>query len=530
MGNESNCYALNRNGVKGRNVLALTDEKLITKYQIFCTAEVYIESAVFDAPYVGPHSLPRPLLKIEGRVGKFKLEAPDLVFPSGTKNITLMPNEEEHVTVYYRLSDAEISGLAARGLFCNFEDRGEGYHAPANMVNNVMDIPMNVVYYGIQNEPITLLEVIKPDEIPTETRLNTYYGIFDLAPYEEKVIHELEGKIYPYGLGEPVVALPEADFIIKQREAEARLESQREAAAMEQSYQHNETETVEEIADIKDLPDVHPEDKDITDKINTSIINAASRDEAIHTNKAGFDAKSVVAAVNAEHDAIRAQAEFELESRNGVNYDMQVNKQDTVKAKPNTISDRMELLRKMTENNDSANGEFTNENQGNPYEMLSNSTGMVDDKATSAVEFANEQTEDANKAIRRVDVAMDNKALNEGNTDIAGHGASDNTDSSSSEQGIGFDDVSSLLGGLIPGLGGDAAVSASDVREAQAAKQRQISRMTDVAMDNQALNEGITDIAGHGAVVKPETDRSKDADLLSPSSGAAPSSPDQRFL
>ena len=413
--------AYSAKSVKARNVLAMADPDDVFSVHCFCTAHVNIESARFYEKYMGPNQFHRPYMRLVGSVTDLFLENQGEMFPCGTNSIQFI--EPQSVTINYALSYEEIGLLASRGLYC------KGYTPPDNITGNVMEIPVSVVYKGVYDTPCCFVDIVDQYEIPTSTQLNGYVGLFQVAEVHPDVIAQLEAA--------PLVGLPVPKEYASQYDVQLESEGEfyNEQPTPDQVYNDTYQEEEQEEAPREISPEER-EEIDIIDRVNAKIDNRASDDEITRVNNKADD-KSILDLINAVNSEVAAD-QADADDTQNLYHDTDAAANQTVVGGISKLTDRMSYLKRKAQSD------------------------------------ANEQQNIA----RNNDIAADNIALNEGITDIAGQGAGDGELASFTDK--------------------QKAKS-----EKNAKKQRDIARNNDIAADNMALNEGITDIAGHGAASKP---------------------------
>lgn len=433
----------NGSNVSARNLLAMTpsDDKFVEE-NIPCTARVQVESAHFKQMYRGT-LLSVPYMEILGSIGSVYIEDENRFFPCGTNEMNFMQSQEQPVRARYFLSVQELQDLVGMGLY------EPGFQPPANLINNVIEIPVKVTYRGIYDTPCCIVEVQDAFEIDTATHDavidgkqiegNGYEGIFysceklDITPdrvygFEDNMTY-VRHKIKEENYDKPLDVAPQVETV-------------------------NEPElSDDELAEIKHIEKVNAQIKDATHK-HTSMLEGVDKS----------DVKSFLHAVKAE--AAAQEEANKTEDYYGNDFWNDTPQEEKVKDN-SRLSNSYDLLKTMAEKQVQTDAQLREKEE--------------EKSGKKAAEVA-----------RRTDIASDNMALNEGITDIAGYGSS-----SASE----------------------TPAQIKEKKDAKSGKKAiENARRNDIAADNKALNEGITDIAGQGAASK-ESRAASDlvANLLKPS-------------
>ena len=417
-----------------------------------CTVRVKVTSAFFREEYRGPQLLHKPYMEINGAAQSVFLEKDDSrVFPCGFKELELM--QEQKVRIQWNLSIEELTLLTSKGLFTDYGD----FDVPMNLVGNVIEIPMTIKYTGIYESPVAAVEILDPMEVYTCVRENTYWDIFEAGCYDSKQVED-EKKV---GF----------NFCPLRKDYSVEAEDEQQLMEAEAQTEELPEETVQQST----LED--EEDKAVLSAVD-KLVQMQTADDA--ARRAAVDKKQIATLTARANELKKQQADAE----------------------------RLEREASMSDTIFGVDGEDNRhvDQKRASYEDFKKAVESLDEELAKAEEDANESKE----AARKVDVAMDNQALNAGNDDIAGYAAEQTL---SDEQYLGETD--------------EQKQEREDKKSGKA--QIEAARRQDIAADNKALNEGITDIAGQGASsVKPRRpDKvSTAADLIANLSAAAdPSSP-----
>lgn len=365
----------NGSNVSARNLLAMTpSEDKFVEENIPCTARVFVESAHFKQLYRGT-ALPVPYMEILGNIGSVYIEDGNRLFPCGTNEMNFMQSQEQPVRARYFLSVQELQDLVGMGLY------EPDFQPPANLINNVIEIPVQVTYRGIYDTPCCIVEVQDAFEIDTATHDaevdgkhiegNGYEGIFySCVPFDID-----PNKVYGFttDMGYVRHKVKEENYD-KPLEAISQVEHVAEPELSE-----------EELAEIKHIENVNAQ-------IQTETSKHASKLEGVDKS----DVKSFLHAVKAE--AAAQEEANKTEDYYGNDFWNENPQQEKVK---------------------------DNHRLSNSYDLLKT---MAEKQVQTDAQLREKEDEKNGKkstdVARRMDIAADNMALNAGITDIAGHGAS----------------------------------------------------------------------------------------------------------
>lgn len=415
-----NVSAYNSHGPEAKHILAITDPDDVLSQQMICTARVQVNDAFFYDDYQGPGRLRRPAMKLTGTVSSLFIEDDDdRQFPCGSKEIELMSPQD--VGINYVLSTSELQSLVGMGLF------NDDFQPPENLIGNTLEVPLNVVYKGIYESPCCFIEIVDPGRINTCTKDNHYDGIFMGCRTHPGVIAE-QSADYEYT---KMNVLPDKAF---------------EPAPMPVPTEEPVADEVQTEETPVVMSDEEREEADILGR------TAAKIDEAVvaHTEQQSngareFNAGPLVDEVQREAKAdaeaaaaaARADAPFNDESDSGV-----IDGPHIV-----TISDKIAKLKEKardyvgsnsdTDSDSSLDAQGENEPDDNAFFDYGSSDFEedADDTKANVKRRAEAAARKQREIARRLDVAEDNKALNEGNTDIAGHGASEKSETPNNRAG-----------------------------------------------------------------------------------------------
>ena len=423
-----------------RNLLTDVDVNDIGQEVVPCVLSVHVTDARFCEQRTR-YGRRIPYLEIIGEVTDVFKDDDD-IFSCGTKRLSLM--EPQDVRVAYLLTDEEISKLVNLGLYHS------DFAVPPDLIDNTIEIPWDITYTCVYETPITMVDINMPYNIETSTKRSGYSfeGVFGSCEVSRQ--RALQGN-KSFDLTIDAVYSDDYDNITERSKYESIINRNDF-----EDHRTNDlfTDVKEEIAPT--LPKTNEEK--LMDNIKNEIMQteenrvemfkeANSPDNRRKTEMVLRTLREQKKRVRAEKRKADADAYGALTS-------------DTARRRP----------------------DYSNFADGLTYEELKSFISNIQRK----LDENNMTQEDKKKAYQEAllefvfnaDRAADNKALNEGNTNIAGMGAgeSDNTSKMTSEEKA----------------------------EYHQKKTSKVVRNVDTALDNKALNEGNADIAGMGAGSKPD--------------------------
>ena len=412
--------------VEAHNLLALQAENdVFTDTYQLVVARVRVESAHWREEYKGPLHPHEPYLEIIGEARSIFIEEDDSrIFPCGSKNLVLMTPYP--VRYHYVLSIDEKVDIYGMGYGY------DGFDVPANLISNEIELPLNIKYYGVYESPIAVIEILHPGEIFTCTRENNYYGIFNGCPVSPAVEaqKQINYEFYPH-----------TDFEVEPEPIYAEEVEQQVEEEVEQTVEQ-QMEVAEDQANLSAVEELI---KQQTSEAATRRANVASHAK---------DRQAILARVN---EMLNKRAE------------------EYSRARETSLSDAIFGAEGSEDKREMQEVKAT-------YEDFKAAAEAVDAEHLKSEKDADESRENA----RKVDRAIDNQLLNAGVDDIAGYNPDAQTLSSQTLS--------------------DSALTPEQKKEIADKKsgkaQIEAARRQDIAADNKALNEGITDIAGQG-VTKP---------------------------
>jgi hypothetical protein len=362
-------------------------------------------------------------------------------FPCGTNDVSFMQSQDQPVRVRYHINVQEMQYLIGIGLYSS------GFQPPANLENNVIEIPVNVTYRGIKFSPFCMIDIEDAFEIDTATydsvidgkhvTGNGYVSLFATCEPDMNITPEtVYGYDTTYPRYEPY-KFPEKNY-----------ELSNDNPNMETQVVAEPELSEEQAAELKHIDDV-----------NAQIQNATNE----HVTKLNNVDKSNVRAFL---QSVKQKAEEHESQRDDVFHDG---------------------YNAMFGNDDSSG------NNQKDTGIFDKYTTLKEMSAEAIKADTDEDGEKSKDAAKKVDIALDNMALNEGITDIEGHGSA----------------------------ASETPAQVKEKKDAKSGKKAiEIARRNDIAADNKALNEGITDIAGQGAAHS-DTRTASDlvANLFKPSAG-----------
>ncbi len=420
-----------------RNLLTDVNVEDIGQEVVPCVLSVHVTGARFceQRTQYGRHV---PYMEITGEVTDiFRDDGEE--FSCGTKKLSLM--ESQDVRVAYLLTDEEISKLVNLGIYHS------DFAVPPDLIDNTIEIPWEITYTCVYETPITMVDINMPYNIETSTKRSGYSfeGVFGSCEVSRQ--RALQGNksfdltmdaVYSDNY-ENITERPKYEDIINRNDFE--------------DHRTNDLPTDVRSDTISELPQTVDE-RIIGDIKNEIKVTEAERARKIKNTYSAENKRKIETVLR----TLRQQKEKVQDNEQGTGSDVYNtltgnSKQKTVKQDYNNFASELSyeelksfifnIQRKLDENN------MTPEEKKKAYEE-------------ALLDF-----------VLNADRAMDNQALNAGNTDIAGMGAgtSDNT----------------------------AKMTNEEKAEYHRKKNAKIVRTVDTALDNQALNAGNTDIAGMGA-------------------------------
>lgn len=268
----------------------------------------------------------------------------------------------------------------------------EGFDVPPNLIGNTIEIPLEIKYRAIYESPFSSIEVMNPYTLQTSSYENNYYGIFEACPVHPDIVAE--------------------------QQAGVMYSSQNERLMSDEYEEDDEYSNTYETEEYQD--DYESEDENL-------LSNEELEDEAI---QAQF--KEKMKAWKEETDAEKKRRQDEQG-----NVDAGKLLWDDAK-KANEEEQAREAL----------------ENEQSDFYQYGLPGEKDDKKKSKKKKTAYEMLKQRN--VRLADIAADNKALNDGITDIAGYGADEAPDKKhtskpsnskiSARQQSGIDLANQLLG------------------------------------------------------------------------------------
>ena len=465
-----------RDDIYAHNVFAIQqDEDVFSDVYVDTIANVYVEDASWQEEYRAPGLLHKPYMEIRGIVSSvFLAETDQRVFPCGTKKLLLKdihhtdpltgeaPDKPQSVTVTYVLSSEELSQVCAMGLFAQANDLS----VPNNLIGNIIEIPVPLRYMGVYDTPVAGVEILDAHDLHTCTRESGYYGIFGACERSAEIEAEkhVNFEFYPHVEYENEVAAIYDEPVADYEDQDVR----QETAEVEDEFEAAEDETTRST--VQSLVEQHVA-QTAAQRAETESHSDSRR--AIMERVQGY-LDSRQRSKSNEREATLSDAIFGVEGED-------TREVDREKA---TYEDFKEaVLAEESKKSDSTNTSRQTDRAIDNMLMnegVDDTAGFGGQDSDHTEPTLSETTEDS----RRMDRAMDNMLMNEGVDDTAGTTTAQ--------------DVSSL--GTLSGLAKSGMDILKEKQEQKSGKaQLKSARMADIAADNRALNEGITDIAGQGA-------------------------------
>lgn len=473
MSNSLSVPVYNRNSADARDILTRVPSDDIGQESVQCTLKFHVRDAYWKEQKL-PNGLHRPYLELNGSVQEMFIEEDDdRTFMCGSKSITM--DEPQDVRVSWILSTNELANLTQKGLF--YDD----FAMPAGLIDGEIEIPGEIVYTCVYDTPVTMVSIARPWEVETSSKANHYDTIFELWEVSEQRARE-EHKDFAYSLdafAPSIAPAPESpirdyfdDDVPKGSQETYIPQNLDEEEALIKSFNDTIQEREAEAVRNRQLA----EDKAQKRRIALNHIRAAHKDSAMaeaRAKNAQKDLYEQLMSGNTEDtDGNSGKLKYD-DIKNGVQSD----------AYSSIMNDMLSEARK-------AEGSYID--------------GDGNDSKSDA------DAKKSRDAARLVDIARDNQALNAGVTDISGFGAADET-------------------------GNESQMSDEEKKEMQEKRSREAARRVDIALDNQALNRGETDIAGQGAghsksqAEKTAAARNALASLLGGSKSAQPEQQDPDY-
>lgn len=450
-----------------RRIFAAAGPNNVMQFQLPCTAIVNVSEdhggAYFEESYDSETCMHRPYMVVTGTVSEVYIEDDDpRVFPCGAKRLRIKKimqgenavDDSIDVTIRWRLTAEEISYLYSIGL--GYSDFG-----PPDMIyGNQIEIPLMVLYKACYDSPICAVDIIDPDAVPTTTKSNAYDTIFmSCEPSALLALDKQNGGL-------------DVDYNrIKNKEVP--------------EYTADYIDNSAEVTDVVNIPDgtmiIQPEvedpvvaqqkeeDANIANDIRVKLDEAADRYAT--DREAPVDTDKIITELRQESSSQTQDTGSALN---------RFAQRRAAKTENSTlkISDKIEALKQVISKISDDDGANTDQDkQDENTDVITDMTNYSnnDDSAESKHEKAEKENKKAIDRQTQLDVAQDNKALNEGITDIAGFGADVETSDSKAEN-----------------------EHKKAEKENKDAIERQ--RRLDVAQDNLALNlDPNADISGSGA-------------------------------
>ena len=418
----------NGQSVAATNFLAqVSREDKFTETDIPCTARVTVYDAFFKSMYRGT-SLPVPYLEILGNIDSVYIEDTNRYFPCGTNEMNFMSGHSQDVVVRYFLSNQELTDLVSMGLY------EAGFQPPANLVNNVIEIPIEITYKGVYDTPCCIVEIQNAHELDTTTHNafvngrqiegNGYDGIFlgcktieGLTPdtvydfnvdfgyerhkqieanYDRPVEQQVEEVVEPELSAEEQAEMKHIEAVNEQISAEANKHADRLLNVDKHDIKNflQEVKSVAEAEDAKNKP--VDNFASMWDEFNGNAGGQANAEEPNRLSKS-YEVLFTMAKDKAESDAMLKQKEDEKSGKKSADAARSVD----------IAQDNLALNEGRTD----IAGFGSNVSDANKLKE------KKDEKSGKK----------AAEAARRVDIAQDNQALNEGRTDIAGFGSNNSS-------------------------------------------------------------------------------------------------------
>lgn len=408
----------NGQSVAASNLLAqVSNDDKFTETDIPCTARVTVDDAFFKSMYRGT-SLPVPYMEILGHIDSVYIEDPNRYFPCGTNEMRFMQGQSQDVVVRYFLSNQEITDLVSMGLY------DAGFKPPANLINNVFEVPVEVTYKGIYETPCCIVEIQNAQELDTTTHDsfvngreiegNGYEGIFFAC---EKIEGITPDTVYGFD-----------SFGHNAYERHKHIETPEYKSVEEQNEVTVEPElSAEELAEIKHI-------KAVEEQISAEASEHATKISNVDKSNVRAFLQEVKETVKAEDEANAFDDQY---ASMWSDYDTTNTEQNV--SEPARLSASYDLLRDMAKTK--AKAEYDAKKSADAARLVDvaqdnmalNMDANADTSGFGVTDAQLQEKKDeksgkkAAQVAHNVDVALDNMALNkDANADTSGFGASDN--------------------------------------------------------------------------------------------------------
>jgi hypothetical protein len=277
--------------------------------------------------------------------------------------MTLM--RPEYVRVDYQICPDELAGLAAKGLF-----HDPNFAVPPGLVGNVIEIPCDITYCGIYDTLVGAAGINHALDLSTDKWKSGYVTLFDTCKQSELAAQITRGEV----------------SMDRVQAAEMGVDAGYEPVARDTDELHTTSRLPQSVA----------EDYAIAQKIEQGIEERVS------------EAASMRAAMRDDATASEILAEVRKE----------INRKEEGKSR--NAAKLYDLLKQRVNSDVKPSDTKLDTPLDDGYTQTES---VVKNPAKEREKESERSGQKSAKAAQQVDVALDNQALNRGETDIAGHGA-----------------------------------------------------------------------------------------------------------
>ena len=406
-----------------RSILSSIDpDDLMSSYHdgkpliIPCTALVVIDRAWLEQQYDEKAHRYNDVMKITGSVREVFIESPDenFKFPCGTKRMTL--HQAYPVEWTYIPSCEEYAVLHQRGL-----SRGD-LKAPATMVRGAMvEFPVTITYDAIYDSPVAVVSILNNFSLKTTSFESGYDTMFEATPQSKIYAEELaRGMQSQHQMTDNQIAM---DYMLQMSQDEV-------------AEQYNMVDRPKEEAVVEDTPEEAEEVDRFTRESEASTL-AKLRQASEKMNNISMTHDSAIYGNVVERlEAQRQEKIGQIAYGRAESHETIEKEVDGIEP---TYGDWLRELGelaaegqrevKMSDTDNDAQAlkdlKMLEEMLKNPEANIAEMTGMNAVHDAAEKRKTQQKNLQAQQAANQYDVAQDNKALNAGNTDIAGHGATE---------------------------------------------------------------------------------------------------------
>ena len=397
----------NARGALARSVLARAGRNNIIVTQLECLAVVDIPDdesgryAFFEPGYNGPGKVNRPYMTVQGSVSELFMEPTERkTFPCGADRLMIKNFKDGEpdpipVRINWLLSSDELSYLYSIGL--GYPD----FKPPVMLRGNKLEIPLNIIYKACYDSPFCAVDIVNALHIDTSTKYNHYDTVFMNCDVSQQLLYEKEngGIDIEFNIDKDI---PIIDF---------------QAEDVSDTIDITNDELV-----VSDKEPVLTEDEKDTRKFSAELESKMQRESDRYADQKSHERP---------YDGSGVLAEMQDDIRREEDDDVFDNNDDTKAPSSGALrlSDRMNMLKEKVakhigdSSDDNAQGQGV-ENDGVITDMTNYDSVEEESSGSGSDRKKSEKDAARQRAINRnIDVARDNMALNAGIDDISGFGA-----------------------------------------------------------------------------------------------------------